>query len=189
MDIQGANLGFSSKEATRKNRGQWIVLFLCFLTSGLLVFVIFSHYPPFYERKKDLIGRLITAGVFLAITLMVRSRDRLEQYWLIPFAFFTGLTVISVDADLRLSKYNLPAPGIMEDSPVGLAVDKLESSLMGIALVLIQNRLAVQNLGSLYIRRGNLRLGLSVGLTALVLMLAVLLILAWTVAGWYWLDR
>jgi hypothetical protein len=35
-----------------------------------------------------------------------------------------------------------------------------ESSLLGIVIVLALNRLAGQSLGSLYIRRGNLRLGM-----------------------------
>jgi membrane protease YdiL (CAAX protease family) len=96
----------------------------------------------------------------------------LRKYWLIPFTFFIALSAISIDRYLGLSKFIYPALGIIERSPEGWAVDKLESSLLGIAIVLIINRLADQSIDSLYIRRGNLRLGLSVGLIAFAAMTA-----------------
>lgn len=159
-------------------RLSWILrifLFLLLLAGGLLVFVIFSHYSPFYEGKKDEIGRILVAGIFLALALIARSNERYKKYWLIPYAFFTGLTAISIDLYLSLSKHILPALGIIEDSPVGWAVDKLESSLLGIIVVLILNWFARQSPDSLYIRRGNLRLGLTVGLVAFFVMLAAII--------------
>jgi membrane protease YdiL (CAAX protease family) len=151
---------------------QRLILFIVFLTCGLLVFIVFSHYHPIYEGNMDKIGRIVVTGVLLALALFSRFTDRFREYWLIPFAFFTALSAISIDHYLGLSKYIYSALEIVERSPAGLAVDKLESSLLGIAIVLIINRLAGQSMDSLYIRRGNLRLGLTVGLVAFATMIA-----------------
>ncbi len=146
--------------------------FLTFLTSGLLVFVVFSHYSPVFTGTMDVAGRIVVAGIFLALALFARFNASFQKYWLLPFAFFTALTAISIDYYLGLSAWILPALGLVMKSPAGLAIDKLESSLLGILIVLTLNHLAGQSLESLYIRRGNLKLGLIVGLVAFVVMIA-----------------
>lgn len=148
--------------------------FLC-LASGLLVFVIFSHYYPLYKGYTDKAGRVAVAGIFLALAIFARSNKRFQKYWLVPFVYFTALTAISVDYYFDLSKYIYPAFGVIDRSPTGLAVNKLESSLLGILIVLILNRLAGQKMDTLYIRRGNLKLGLIVGLAAFAVMIAAVI--------------
>lgn len=143
---------------------------MLFLACGLLVFIVFSHYFPIFKRPADTIGRVTTAIIFLVAALLARRSERFNKYWLILFAFFAALTAISIDRYLGLSQWLYPALGIIEKSPVGYAVDKLESSLLGIVVVLVVNRLAGQSVESLYIQRGNLRLGLSVGFIAFVVM-------------------
>lgn len=159
-------------EARQTKRIRQLGLFILFLAVGLLVFVIFSHYDPFYPESTDKLGRIVTAGLLLALALFLHSDERLRQYWLIPFAFFTALAAISVDYYLGLSKWLIPALGAGVESPTGWAIDKLESSLLGIVTVLMLNRLAGQRIQSLYIRRANLRLGLLVGLAAFAIMIA-----------------
>jgi len=149
-----------------------IGLFLLFLGFGLLVFIVFSHYFPIFEEKVDIIGRVVVAVAFLAAALAARRSERFKGYWLVLFAFFTALAAISIDRYLSLSKWILPALDVEGNSPAGLAIEKLESSLLGIVVILALSRLAGQSLGSLYIRRGNLRLGLTVGLVAFVVMSA-----------------
>jgi uncharacterized protein len=153
-----------------------IGIFLLILAIGWLVFCVFSHYFPYFRRSTDMIGRMVTATALLAAALAARCSERWRRYWLIPFAYFTAITAISVDYYLGLSKWILPAFGVIEESPVGLAINKLESSLLGIVVVLALTGLAGQKLESLYIRRGNLRLGLLVGLAAWVIMLVFLIL-------------
>jgi membrane protease YdiL (CAAX protease family) len=151
---------------------QRFIWFVAFLASGLLVFVVFGHYFPTFKGTADTIGRVFVAAAFLVMAIIARQREGLRKHWLIPFAFFTALTAISIDYTLGLSKWILPALGLSIKSPAGLAIDKLESSLLGIVTVLTLNGLAGQGVDSLYIRRGNLKLGLIVGLLAFGLMAA-----------------
>ena len=175
MTTHAAITEIIGKEATQTNWLQRLGLFIAFMIGGLLIFIVFSHYYPFYTGSADKVGRIVVAGAFLVLALCARSSERFEKYWLIPFALFTALTAISVDYYLSLSKWILPALGLTSNSPIGLAIDKLESSLLGILVVLIINRLAGQSLDSLYVRRGNLRLGLSVGLIACAVMIATVI--------------
>jgi hypothetical protein len=146
--------------------------FLIFLVCGLLIFVVFSHYRPLLDDRADGIGRIVTASILLAAAWFAHRSDKLKAYWLIPFAFFTALASISLDYYLGLSKWILPALNIIEESPAGWGIDKLESSLLGISVILVLNWLAGQKAEALYIRRGNLRLGLLIGLIAFVVMTA-----------------
>ena len=113
---------------------QRIGLSIIFLAGGLLVFIVFSHYYPIYTGLMDTVGRNIAAGIFLALTLVVRRGNRFQAYWLIPFAFFTALSAISVDYYFGLSKWIIPVLGVVPESPEGWALDKLESSLLGIVV-------------------------------------------------------
>jgi uncharacterized protein len=154
---------------------QRIGLFLFFLACGLLVFLVFSYYFPLFQRSADIIGRIITVFVFLVASLFARRSERFKKYWLILFAFFTALTAISVDYYFSLSKLIIPALNVVWNSPAGWAIEKLESSLLSIVIVLAITRLAGQSVESLYIRRGSLQLGLIVGFIAFVVMIATVI--------------
>jgi membrane protease YdiL (CAAX protease family) len=154
---------------------QRIAWFVLFLACGLLVFLVFSNYYPFYEGVKDVIGRMVAGGTFLALALLARRSERFRQYWLVPFAYFTALAAISVDYYLGLSKWILPALNISSESPAGWSIDKLESSLLSVAVILVINRLFANRLDSLYWQRGRLWLGLGVGLATFAAMLAIVI--------------
>ncbi|MEI7847998.1 MAG: CPBP family glutamic-type intramembrane protease [Chloroflexota bacterium] len=151
---------------------QRFAVFLLFLICGLLVFVVFSHYSPVFEAKEDITGRVLLAIFFLVTAFVLRHTERFQKYWLIFFAFFSALTAISLDYYLSLSRWILPTLGIISRTPAGLAIEKLESSLLGVIILLVLNRLAGQSLESVYIRRGDIKLGLTIGLIAFALMIA-----------------
>jgi uncharacterized protein len=154
---------------------QRIGWFVLFLACGLLVFIVFSHYYPVHDGAKDVIGRVVVGGILLALALLARRSERLKQYWLLPFAYFTALAAISIDYYLGLSKWILPMLNISSESPAGWSVDKLESSLLSVAVILLLNRLFGNKLGSLFWQRGRLWLGLGVGLTIFVIVFATVI--------------
>lgn len=153
-------------------RVQSIIWFGLFLACGLLVFVVFSHYFPVFSGPTDIIGRIVVALAFLAAALLFRRSERYHKYWRIWFAFFVALAAISLDYYLGLSKWLLPALRIGTETPAGYAIDKLESSALSILVVLLLTLASGEDLASLYLRRGNLRLGLTIGLVAFVVMIA-----------------
>lgn len=144
------------------------VVFAFLLACGLLVFVVFSHYYPVLTGTADVAGRVAAAIAFLVAALFARQSDHYAKYWPALFAFFVALVAISLDFYLSLVKWLAPALGIGQSSPAGLALEKLESSVLSIAVILLLVRVSGQSLTSLYLRRGRLKAGLTVGLIAFV---------------------
>ena len=147
----------------------WFVLFLA---CSLLVFVVLNPYRPLTSGWVDLAGRMAVASAFLLAAFLSRRSERARPYWRVWYALATACIAISVDYELSLSKWILPALRIALESPAGLAIDKLESSALSILIVLLLILASGEGLASLYLRQGNLRLGLAVGLIALVVVIA-----------------
>jgi len=147
----------------------WFVLFLA---CSLLVFVVLNPYRPLTSGWVDLAGRMAVASAFLLAAILSRRSERARPYWRVWYALATACIAISVDYRLSLSKWILPALRIALESPAGLAIDKLESSALSILVVLLLILASGDGLRSLYLRRGNLRLGLAVGLIAFVIVIA-----------------
>jgi membrane protease YdiL (CAAX protease family) len=82
------------------------------------------------------------------------------------------MTAISLDYYLGFSKWLLPALRIGSETPAGWAIDKLESSALSVLVILLLTLASGDDLASLYLRRGNLRLGLTIGLVAFAVMIA-----------------
>jgi membrane protease YdiL (CAAX protease family) len=158
-----------SRPARPAQRGVWFALFLI---CGLLVFVVLNPYRPLTSGWVDVAGRIAVASAFLGAALLSRRSEWARPYWRVWYALATASIAISVDYKLSLSKWILPALHIALESPAGLAIDKLESSALSILVVLLLILASGEGLGSLYLRRGNLRLGLAVGLIALVVVIA-----------------
>jgi membrane protease YdiL (CAAX protease family) len=149
--------------------------FVALLAAASLVFIVFGNYYPLFDGAADLTGRLALGALLLAAALYFRRSPGLRAYWLLPCGFFAALAAISVDYYLGLSKWILPALGIPAESPAGWAIDKLESSLLGVAVVLLVNWLFGNSLASLYWRRGRLGFGLAVGLGVMLVVLLTLI--------------
>ena len=158
-------------------------MFLLFLTGGLVVFVIFSHYFPVLPAAADMVGRGVVGVVLLSAALDAREKERLRRYWPVLFAFFAALAAISIDYYLSLSRWILPALGLSDGSPAGMAVDKLGSSLLSIGIVVVLVRTSGESLGALYLRKGRLWVGLIVGLAAFVLMIVTVIPVSQTFFG------
>ncbi len=145
--------------------------FFLLVAIGMLVFVVFGNYYPRFDGAADMAGRLALGAALLASTLVFRRSERLRAYWLLPFAFFAALAALSIDYYLGLSTWILPRLGIPSRSPAGWAIDKLESSLLGVAIILLVNAIFGNSLPSIFWQRGRLWLGLAVGLGVMAVVL------------------
>lgn len=159
----------AARPVRQLRRAAWFALFLA---CGLLVFVVLNPYRPLFSGWIDLAGRIAVASILLVAAFLSRRSVRTRPYWRVWFAFATACIAISVDYRLSLSKWILPALRVATGSPAGLAIEKLESSALSILIVLLMTLASGEGLRSLYFRRGNLRLGLTVGLIAFVVIIA-----------------
>jgi membrane protease YdiL (CAAX protease family) len=146
------------------------IVLVVFLALGTLIMLIFSPWRPALDRRYDYLGRLVLIAVLFLASQSARNRPQLQKYWLVLFGLFTLITASSLDYISGI--YLIKQVGITDATPAGWAIQKMNEFVMVVGTVLILNRLAGLDLKSLYIQRGNLRLGLIIGLSTFLLAMA-----------------
>jgi hypothetical protein len=106
-------------------------------------------------------------GSFAALALLARRSTRYRRAWPPLFAFFAASAAQLLD--WQLSHWLPRLVGVPVESPAGLALDKLESSLLLVGVILVLVLLAGDDLGSLYLRRGEVRWWLPIGVATFLL--------------------
>ena len=142
-----------------------ILFFVLSLGMGLLIFVVFSHMRPVFAENIDLPLRLGLILILLIAVVLTKRKTRLKQPQQLLLACLTASTALLLDLYLPTSRRLLQILNIELHTPTGLALDKLDSSLVISLTILLLNRISGNSLGSIYLQKGLLRLGLRIGLT------------------------
>jgi uncharacterized protein len=137
-----------------KNR---YIVFLLFLAcgislpslSGLLIFP-FSMVPS----QLVLEYTLALVFIFLLLIVLIRSRRSLKNYWQILSAFFIASFALFVDLLV-----NFPA-----NTPNGFLIDMLASASIIATVIIVLTKLSGNSLESIFLKKGNIKLGIIVGL-------------------------
>jgi len=146
-----------------------ISAFLLYLMVGLAVFVVFSHIRPLFSGPMDLVGRLLVIMTLLLTSLKLRKIERYRHHGPILYAFFTAAVATSLDYYLPTIRWLLEALNMSIATPMSIALDKLDSSLIIILTILLLTRLSDEGPTSLYLRKGDLRQGLTIGILAFLI--------------------
>jgi membrane protease YdiL (CAAX protease family) len=164
MTDQAALTNFTNKEVTRYNRLHRAGLFIVLLACEAAIIVFGSHYINVFRTNKNLTYNLIVSAVFLTVSLWFRYDQRLKAYWQLAFAFFIASTAIPISALLSpWNKMLLSWLSVSTDSSQGLAIDKVWEVLVKTIPILVLVRLSGADLGSVFLQRGQLKLGLGIG--------------------------
>jgi len=149
-----------------------ILSFLLILFLGLIVFVVFSHIRPMLPRSIDLVCRFGAVLTMLLFAIIAKNSRRFKEYETILFAFSIAMIVTSIDLYLPSSTWILKALNISINTPAGIALDKLDSSLLIILLIIFFTKIFGGTLKSIYLKKGNLKKGLLIGITAFAISIA-----------------
>lgn len=139
---------------------------------GILVFVIFSHIRPVLTTSFDLTGRILLLILLFAGTLILRRKEHQKPYSRVFYAFFIASAATSLDYYLPTSRWLLSSLDISIRSPLGIALDKLDSSAILILSILLLNQLSGDKPDSLYLKKGKLKKGLIVGIIAFLVCIS-----------------
>lgn len=143
-----------------------IGLFALFLLCGLLIFVA----GDFLKDEIQVIFGICITAAFLAIALWLRKNERRGRYFQVTFAFF----IISL---VTLLNSLLPLPGSSSGPTVkGYLLQQIFSTLVIVIPIVLLTKLSGDTMGSIYLQKGRLRLGLIIGLVPFLFF--VILILA-----------
>lgn len=145
--------------------------FLLFLVCGLLLTVVFSHFRPLFPEYIDIPARTTLILAFLISSLLIRRNGRLKKYWLVLFAFFTASLAQALD--YYFSGWSLSLLGLDIQSPAGIVMDKLESTFLIVVPIILLTKISGGNLASIYLRKGNLKQGLIIGLAVFILVAVI----------------
>jgi membrane protease YdiL (CAAX protease family) len=116
--------------------------------SGLLIFP-FSAVPA----ELTIVYTLILSSIFLLITIFLRSQKSLKCYWQIFFAFFIASLALFIDFLV-----NIPS-----DTMSTLFFDMLASTAIVVSTIILLTQVSGNSLGSIFLRKGNIKLGLIIG--------------------------
>jgi membrane protease YdiL (CAAX protease family) len=141
-------------------------LFLLFLLGGALVFLFGSSYHNLFPTNRSPVFRAGLPAAFLALTVFLASRG-LTAAWQAAFAFFAaaGANLLATLGGPRLGRL----VRANDQSIRGMALAKFSEALLNAGCIIGLCLLARVDLGSVYLRAGNLPVGLAVGLTTLAL--------------------
>ena len=153
-----------SKHVSVKTLLGRIGLALLFALIGSLIIVVFSQYRPLLSGVFDLLGRIGLMVTLLAAALLVRRSNAWHDYWHMIFGLF--IMACAVSLDWWTARFVLDSLGGYPNTPAGLALEKLKTVVVVAAVIIALTHFSENNLGSIYVQRGHLKRGLTIGFIA-----------------------
>ncbi len=142
-----------------------IGLFVLFLLCGLLIFVA----DDFLKNGIRLIFEIGITIVFLLLALWLRTNEQRSKYFQVTFAFFVASLVM-------LLVGLLPYPGSSANPTArGYLLYQIMSTLVIVIPIILLTKLSGADMGSIYLQKGRLRLGLLVGLVPFLFFVILIL--------------
>jgi membrane protease YdiL (CAAX protease family) len=149
-------------------------LFALFLVGGLAVFALGVDYHTRFWTNSSGAFKVGLPALFLVAMLALRRSERGRSYWPVALALFAAsLTNVSTwYLAGPLQRWLLHLFGTTTDTAQGLMWGKLVDVVLRLAPILALVWLTGDGLGSLYVRKGNLKWSLTLGFLALANLLA-----------------
>lgn len=165
-EVSGTMSASPAKYATVVNRrpnekAARLGLFTVLTACAFLVFALTITFVPILPTWTNYAGRSALLLAFAAVWWAVRGDYRWSRFRPVFFAYFTA--VFSLSLGYFLGDWGLWVSGLSAQTPEGIAVSKFSSASVIVIGVLVVARLCGEDLESLYIRKGNLSLGIGVG--------------------------
>ncbi len=149
-----------------------IVLALLFIGIGGFIMIVFKPWGK--QHIADPVGnylwRVGVSAVLLVFALLVRRSSQFEKFWQLFFAMFILSTALSLDWVFGKFLYN--SLHLSDAEPIGWMYEKLHEVVLIVCVVIIFTRLSGASLGSIYLQKGNLKLGLLIGGIAFLVSVA-----------------
>ena len=145
-----------------------MALFALFLVCGLLVFVLGLNYLVVIPKNLRLVYKIALSASFLAAAALAHRNKHLRQYRPVFFAFFVASTALVFEyyhADLG----SLFLSG-EESAAIRNAVMMVVSTSIIVITIAVLTKISGASLVSIYLKKGNLRLGLIIGISTFVIM-------------------
>lgn len=145
----------------------WIELIglaILFAAIGSLIIIVFSQYRPLLSEEQDLVGRVSSILILLVAALLARRSMRFNRFG--PLLFGLSIMALAVSMDWWIARFMVNSLGTYTNSPAGVALEKAKTGIVITGVVISGTKLSGHTLGSIYVQRGDLKRGLTIGLIA-----------------------
>lgn len=150
-----------ASRTVRSQRVSQFVLFGLFLIGGLSIYLLGNNWNSLFPTNTSTAYKAILPIVFLLLAVALHWSGRFRPYWPIAFALFIGAFANWLNWTLgNWLKYWLPMASTTAEK---LTIDKLSQCIPVVLAILLLTKLIGNDLGSLFIKKGNLRDGLAFG--------------------------
>jgi membrane protease YdiL (CAAX protease family) len=136
-------------------------LFVVFLLCGLAVFAFPIALASRMSPRDAGTARAVTSVVFLVAAVAAYQFPRLKKHWLVLFAFFTASLCLLMAS--QWGAYGMRIFSMTARTPGAAAVAKLSEAVVVLFFVLILTTMIRSDLASIYLQRGDLKRGLTIG--------------------------
>lgn len=164
------------REAPETRRGYRSAVFVLFLSGGLMIFLLGNNWTSRFPTNDSTLYKWSLPVLFLAIAVALRRSKRWQECSGIAFALCVAAFAVALQwaCGNWLKPFLPPGAGVAP----ALAVEKLAEALPVVLAILLLTRLAGNDLGSLFLKRGNLRWGLRFGLISFGVWAALFAVIA-----------
>ena len=159
-----------SESPVRLTPVQKLILILLFIAAGSLIIVVFSPWRPLLKLRPDYYGRFALLAFFGLIYWLFRRSPRLRPYSQIVLGLLILALVFTLD--WFIGRFYYDTLNFDDKTPAQWAVIKANEWMRVWPVIVVCTLCAGGGLGSIYLQRGKLKLGLIIGF---VLFLAFLL--------------
>lgn len=166
----------AERDVPGTHRGYRAAVLVLFLAGGLLIFLFGNNWTSRFPTNDSILYKWSLPVLFLAIAGVLRRSKRWQECARIAFALCIAAFAVALQRACGNWLKPLLPPAL--DAAPALAAEKLAEALPVVLTIVLLTRLAGNDLGSLFLKRGNLRWGLRFGLISFAVWAALFAVIA-----------
>jgi len=154
---------------SKNNWTDRVFLALLFIGIGSVIMYVFNPWGSgtILPKIYDYVTKIGTCFTLLLSTLLARRSQRFNRYWQVLLGLF--ILTLALSLDLIFGIYMIKYLEIRDTTSAGWAWQKLNEAFIVVASVVGCSLAFGNDLGAIFIQKGKLKLGLTIGGIAFVL--------------------
>ena len=151
------------------------IAFLFYLIGGLLVFLWGANTFRLFPTNRNIVYEWGLTLILLLLAVVMQRVQRLHIYWKIASALFLASAANAVN--LSLGNFLGPMLHLSGEDMRFLAFDKLAQAIPIVVTIILLTLWSGDDLGSLFLKKGNLRQGLKFGLISFAIFAVIFIVI------------
>jgi membrane protease YdiL (CAAX protease family) len=151
------------------------IAFLFYLIGGLLVFLWGANTFKLFHTNRNIVYEWGITLILLLLAVVMQRVQGLRIYWKIASALFLASAANAVN--LSLGNFLGPILHLSGDDMRFLAFDKLAQAIPIVMTIILLTLWSGDDLGSLFLKKGNMRQGLKFGLISFAIFTVIFIVI------------